>query len=322
VACPDVEAAFAGQRVLVTGAAGFIGAALCQRLCDLQATVHGVSRRPQDCGQVRWWIADLAEQGTADQVIHESKPDLIFHLASRVTGTRDMKAVMPTLRDNLITTVNVLTAACNAGGPRVVLAATSHEPSPDDTDKVPRSPYAAAKTAAADYARMFHALYGLSVVNVRVLMAYGPGQWDDAKLVPYVANCILRGERPRLSSGNQEIDWIYVDDVVEAFLRVAHSADAEGQTIDVGSGQLVTARSIVNDLVRLLGSQVQPIFGALSDRPMELVRVADVARTRSLIGWEPSTPLNIGLAKTAQWYRDRDEGYEDGGRFAALGGGD
>jgi nucleoside-diphosphate-sugar epimerase len=232
-----------------------------------------------------------------------------------------MNAVMPTLRDNLITTVNVLTAACNAGGPRVVMAATSHEPSPDDTDKAPRSPYAAAKTAAAEYVRMFHALYGLSVVNVRVLMAYGPGQWDDTKLVPYVANCILRGEQPKLSSGNQEIDWIYVDDVVEAFLRAAHSADADGQTIDVGSGKLVTARGLVNDFVRLMGSRVQPIFGALSDRPMELVRVADVDRTRSLIGWEPSTPLNIGLAKTAQWYRHRalDGEQKDGGRPAAFG---
>jgi UDP-glucose 4-epimerase len=302
---PDVGAAFAGQRVLVTGAGGFIGAALCQRLCELQATVHGISRRPRDYAQVRWWITDLANQETADQVIQESKPDLIFHLASRVTGTRDMSAVMPTLRDNLITTVNVLTAACNAGGPRVVLAATSHEPSSDDAARVPCSPYAAAKSAAAEYARMFHALYGLSVVNVRVLMAYGPGQWDDTKLVPYVANCIMRDERPRLSSGNQEIDWIYVDDVVEAFLKAAHSTDAEGQTVDVGSGKLVTARSFVNDLVRLMGSQVQPIFGALPDRPMELVRVADVRRTRSLIGWEPSTPLTIGLAKTAQWYRDR-----------------
>jgi len=125
-----------------------------------------------------------------------------------------------------------------------------------------------------------------------------------------------------LGSGNQEIDWIYVDDVVEAFLRAAHSDDAEGQTIDVGSGKLVTAGSLVNDLVRLMGGEVQPIFGALPDRAMELVRVADVARTRRLIGWEPSTPLNIGLAKTAQWYRDRglNGDHKDGDRFAGVDG--
>jgi UDP-glucose 4-epimerase len=303
---PDVEDAFAGQRVLVTGAAGFIGTALCQRLWDLGATVHGVSRRPQNRTEVLWWTTDLAEQGTADRVIGESQPDLIFHLASHVTGTRDLDAVMPTVRSNLLTTINVLTAACNAGGPRVVLAATSHEPSPEDPDDVPCSPYAAAKTAAADYTRMFHALYGLSVVSVRVLMAYGPGQWDGTKLVPYVANCLLRGERPKLSSGNQEIDWIYVDDVVDAFLRAGRSDDAEGQTIDVGSGELVTARTVVNELVRLTGCEVQPIFGALPDRPMERRRVADTARTRRLIGWEPSTTLKTGLARTVQWFRDRN----------------
>jgi nucleoside-diphosphate-sugar epimerase len=305
LAWPDVEAAFTGQRVLVTGAAGFIGTALCQRLGDLGATVHGVSRRPQDRADVLWWTTDLAEKGTADRVIGESQPDLIFHLASHVTGTRDLDAVMPTFRDNLLTTINVLTAACNAGGPRVVLAATSHEPSPDDPDDVPCSPYAAAKIAAADYTRMFHALYGLSVVRVRVLMAYGPGQWDGTKLVPYVVNCLLHGERPELTSGNQEIDWIYVDDVVDAFLRAGRSDDAEGQTLDVGSGELVTARTVVKELVRLTGCEVQPIFGTLPDRPMERRRVADTARTRRLIGWEPSTPLKTGLARTVQWFRDR-----------------
>jgi UDP-glucose 4-epimerase len=92
--------------------------------------------------------------------VHESKPDLIS-TGEPCDGMRDMNPVMPTLRDTLVTTVNVLTAACNAGTPRVVLAATSHEPSPHDMDKVARSPYAAAKTGAAEYARMFHALYGL-----------------------------------------------------------------------------------------------------------------------------------------------------------------
>ncbi len=96
-------------------------------------------------------------------------------------------------------------------------------PSGEDTS-VPGSPYAAAKTAVASYGRMFHALYGLPIVHLRVFMVYGPGPQDITKLVPYVTGCLLRGEPPRLSSGTREIDWIYIDDVVEAFVAAAHAA--------------------------------------------------------------------------------------------------
>jgi nucleoside-diphosphate-sugar epimerase len=150
---------------------------------------------------------------------------------------------------------------------------------------------------------MFHALYQLPIVILRVFMVYGPAQQDLRKLIPYVILTLLRGEMPKLSSGHRQIDWIYVDDVVEAFLAVARAADVEGHTIDVGSGELTTIRSIVEHLVRLINPNMEPIFGALPDRPLEQVRVAQPAQAYAMTGWKPTTPLEEGLRHTATWYQ-------------------
>jgi UDP-glucose 4-epimerase len=135
-------------------------------------------------------------------------------------------------------------------------------------------------------------------------MVYGPGQRDDTKLIPYVTTTLLRDEQPSLSSGTREVDWVYVDDVVAAFLAAA-AATPPGTPVDVGTGELTTVRAVVERIARLVGSDAEPQFGALADRPMERRRVADAARTRELIGWEPETPLDDGLARTVQWFRER-----------------
>jgi nucleoside-diphosphate-sugar epimerase len=118
---------------------------------------------------------------------------------------------------------------------------------------------------------------------------------------------LLRGEQPRLSSGLREIDWIFVDDVVAAFLAAAQAPQADGQTVDVGSGELITVRSLVERLADLVGGSTRPVFGALADRPVEHRRVADVARSAEIIGWKPRTPLAEGLNQTVQWFRARHE---------------
>jgi UDP-glucose 4-epimerase len=298
--------------VLVTGAGGFIGSHLCRSLLASGAEVHGVSRRSTPARGVRWQSADLADPDAVQRLMSEVKPGLVFHLASHVSGSRDLSAVMPTLRDNLVTTVNILTAACEIGHPRVLLAGSLEEGDAADAERPPASPYAAAKASSAAYGRMFHALYGLPVVNLRTFMTYGPGQRDGSKLVPYVTTAFLRGESPRLSSGTREVDWIYVGDVVDAYLAAAVAEGVDGTSIDVGSGDLVTIRSVVEQLVDLTGCEARPRFGALPDRPMERVRRADIEATSDAIGWHAAVPLPDGLARTVAWFRGR----ADGGNWA------
>jgi nucleoside-diphosphate-sugar epimerase len=178
------------------------------------------------------------------------------------------------------------------------------EPQPDGNWPVPCSPYAAAKFAASAYGRMFHSLYRTPVATLRLFMVYGPGQQDVKKLVPYVTLSLLEGRAPELSSGVRRVDWIYVDDVVDGYLAAALSPAVDGCTIDLGSGELVSVRSVVERLTTIVGTPgVVPVFGAVSDRPMEQERCAVLAEARAVLGWSPRTPLDDGLRRTVDWYR-------------------
>jgi nucleoside-diphosphate-sugar epimerase len=152
---------------------------------------------------------------------------------------------------------------------------------------------------------MFHALYGLDVVILRVFMVYGPGQNDLQKLIPYAIQRLLRGESPKLSSGQREVDWIYVDDVVEGFLAAARANGVAGQTVDIGSGTLESIRAVVERLGRQINPTIPLHFGALTDRPLEQVRVADTKRSQAMIRWRPTVSLDDGLTRTVDFYRQQ-----------------
>ena len=295
-----------GKKVLVTGASGFIGQRLCRYLSEQHAEIHAISRliRTTPEADIRWWQGDLADEERVEALFAAVKPDIVFHLASEVTGGRDLSLIMPTFRCNLMSAVNILVAAERNECQRVVMAGSLEEPDQDDINAVPCSPYAAAKWAANGYARMFHALYGTSVVIARLFMVYGPGQQDLRKLIPYVTLSLLRGEQPKLSSGRRPVDWIYVNDVVTGLLNLGHVPGVDGAVVDLGFGELVTTREVVETLRDIIGGP-QPEFGALPERPMERVKAADVGATYRMLGWKPAVPLREGLQKTVEWYQSQ-----------------
>lgn len=298
------HSSWAAATVLVTGASGFIGSHLCRHLRGLGSVVHATSRtgRVSEPGGLRWWQADLGDVATARDLIATVKPDIIFHLSGMVGASPNLELVLPTFHSLLTSTVNLLTVAAEGGRHRIVLVASLTEPQPGHGEQMPGSPYAAAKWASSTYGRMFHRLYGTPCVMVRPFMAYGPAQ-DHNKLIPAVILSLLKGEAPKLSSGQWQADWIYIDDVIEGFLKAALAPKIDGLTIDLGSGTLVSVRDVVHQLVGVIDSKTKPLFGALPDRPFEPMRMADTADTYERIGWKPSTSLISGLRQTVDWYR-------------------
>jgi nucleoside-diphosphate-sugar epimerase len=204
--------------------------------------------------------------------------------------------------------VNLLTALAEQGCKRFVMAGSFMEPSSQEGDIIPTSPYAASKWASAGYIRMFRSLYGLPVTKARVFMVYGPGQQDRTKLVPYSVRCLLKGEPPAISSGQRLVDWIYVEDVADGLLRLAQSPDVDGLTVDLGSGSMIATVDLVEKICQLANPGIRPKVGALVDRPMEPTGAADVARTRELIGWAPRVSLDDGLRMTIESIRSEGAG--------------
>jgi nucleoside-diphosphate-sugar epimerase len=271
-------------------------------LARLGADVQRSGRRPP--APAGWAQCDVADLAQVRETIGRARPDFIFHLASTVTGSRSMSVVLPTLHDNLIGTVHVLLAAAECPGAKVVCLGSLQEPD-EELRGVPPSPYAAAKLAAGAYARMFGALYGVPVTIARPFMAFGAGQADLTKLVPYVVSQLLRGEPANLSSGAQAFDWVYVDDVVEALLAVAASDAANGMTVDVGCGLLTSVRDVAEGIARRLDAVHLLQFDAVPDRRLEPTRKADVERTHALVGFRARVPLETGLDRTVRWHQDR-----------------
>lgn len=307
---PDVgHALFKGRRVLVTGAGGFIGGHLCRRLLALGAATSGTDRSPAPASfPLTWPQTDLSDAAAVCALFQALRPEIVFHLASRVESSRDPAAVLPQFHDTLAATVHVLCAARESGCERVVLANSAEEPRPGQSDAAPPSPYAAAKFAAGAYGRMFQSLYGLSVVIARFFMVYGPSQQDLHKLIPYVILSLLQNQPPRLTSGQRQVDWIFVEDLLDGLLRLAVAPGIAGETIDLGSGVLHTVREVAEELGRMVNPMVPLNFGAQADRAQEHHHVpADVERTARAIGWRARTSLPAGLEQTVAWYRNQWE---------------
>jgi nucleoside-diphosphate-sugar epimerase len=127
-------------------------------------------------------------------------------------------------------------------------------------------------------------------------------------LVPYVIRSLIDGEAPKLASGRREVDWIYVDDVVDAMVACADIRDTDSFSVEIGSGSKVSVSEIAERLCQLISPSLRPILGAIEDRPRDRSWSADVAPAREKLGWQLRTALEDGLRKTVDWYR-RPENY-------------
>ncbi|MCB1009315.1 MAG: NAD-dependent epimerase/dehydratase family protein [Acidobacteria bacterium] len=292
-----------GKRALVTGASGFVGSHLISELLARGAEVTAISRVAQGRARrgVSWIQADLERPGTAESIVERARPDVVFHLASAVTGRRDVDLVAPTLQVNLVAGVRLMVAASRRGVERVVLAGSMEEPDLA-AGEAPSSPYAAAKAAQSLYARFLHAVHGLPVVIARIFMVYGPGQKDLTKLVPYAILEGIEGRAARLASCDRPIDWIFVEDVARGLATLAGAPGVEGESLDLGSGASVTVGDIAARIAAEVGAPA-PLAGCLPPRPLETVRRADVDRTFERTGFLPTVGLDEGLARTIAWYR-------------------
>ena len=299
-----LKSSFHGKRVLVTGATGFIGWRVCEFLTQLETEVYGASRLASDSTLpvgVHPVTLDLSNRKATNETLQSLTPNIVFHLAGLVTGGQSRDLLWPTLQSNLLASINLLDALVNTVAESIIIAGSSEEPPDQQVESVPTSPYSAAKLATTMYTRMFCRLYDVPAVILRPFMTYGPRQ-GGKKLIPHIILSILRAEAPILGNKNRTCDFVYIDDMVRAFLMAATRPELIGKTLEVGSGKGVTIQEIAERLTFILKTEIKPVYSPDSERIGESNRIANVATLHETLGWGPHWTLNEGLQATVTWY--------------------
>jgi nucleoside-diphosphate-sugar epimerase len=299
-------------RVLLTGAAGFIGSHLARLLVGEGHDVTAIARAETD----RWRIADLESrikviEGDLSDLrsmldcIRARRPDVLIHMAWKGwSGKAEADANLSSLGVSL----ELLRRMPDLGCRRFVAAGTCFEYDltaralAETTPLRPHDLYGGCKKSLYEVAQEFSALTGVSVVTPRIFYSYGPYE-DQRRLVPSIVQALLRGEVAKATAGEQVRDYLHVADIASAIWLVAQS-DATG-AVNVASGEPVTIAQIVTRISELLGKPHLLQLGALKYRDGEpMYIVGDPQRLRSL-GWSPAYTLERGLIETIEWWQAR-----------------
>ena len=296
---------FSGKRIVVTGASGFIGSHLCDALVESGAKVYSFDRIVfQESLYLKYQSrqVDLTNWVQVKTELAEIRPDIIYHLAAIVTAKQDMNLVLPMLQNNLVGTVNLLLSASETGCDRVVLIGSAEE----TDDSHPGSPYAASKSAANLYAKLFTHVYGLPIVVLRLFMVYGPRQ-NEEKLIPYSILSLLQNKVPTLSSPEREVDFIYIRDVIRGLLMAGSHPNLENNVIELGTGDAFKIKDVINLISQLLEVNGGPVIISEHNRFEEKNLIVNSDSARTVLGWQPQWSLKDGLVETISWYRQKME---------------
>ena len=315
---PDPD--FAQKRVAITGATGFVGANLARYLVSLGHEVHLLVRpghrdwRTRGLGdQVRMVETDLGSQEQLDAVIGGVRPHWIFHLAAygAYSYQNDFSTMVET---NITGTSNLVHACLKHGFESFVNAGSSSEygykdHAPRENEEVtPNSYYAVTKASAALFCGHMARKHDAIIRTLRLYSVYGP--WEEpARLIPNLLTKGLDGGWPPLVDGSIARDYVYVDDVCEAFVAAAQSRTASPDGIyNIGTGTQTTLSEIAAAVREILDIDRKPEFGTMTARSWDTsVWVSDPANALRDLGWKAKHSLHDGIAKTVDWFNSNPE---------------
>lgn len=310
-----------GKKVLVTGAGGFIGSHLVERLLDLDASVRALLHYNssgnrgllehlaiQDQEKIEFVTGDLLYPETAEAAAEGC--DIIFHLAAIIAIPFSYLRPAQVFENNARSTMNMLQAALKHKPLRFVHTSSSEvygtaQQVPIDESHCleAQSPYAASKIACDKLVQSFHLSYELPSVILRPFNTYGPRQSARA-IVPTIIAQALTQKKVFLGAMHPTRDLNYISDTVEGFIRIAQTPGIEGKTYHIGSGHEISIGDLADRIIRLLGGNVPVIFDANRIRPStsEVGRlICDASRARQDLGWDVTVKLDDGLSQTIEW---------------------
>ena len=313
------------KKVLVTGAGGFIGSHLVERLVGLGASVKAFVRynSRNDWGllellprekikEVEIMPGDLRDSHAVHDAVRDT--DVIFHLGSLIAIPYSYVHPRETIETNIIGALNILISAKEIGTEKLIHTSTSevygtakYVPIDEKHPLQGQSPYSASKTGADMIAESFYRSFDVPVATIRPFNTYGPRQSARA-VIPTIILQALTGKQVRLGSLHPTRDYTYVDDVVEAFIKVAESRDAVGKVINIGSNFEMSIGDIAKKILSILGKDNMAIVTdqkRVRPEKSEVERLwCDNTLAKNVLGWAPRASFDVGLRKTIKWISD------------------
>jgi len=304
------------MKILVTGAGGFVGAAVVREAVRGGHEVFGTvrpggsdARLVDIASHFRLISTDLRNPAQVTATMRELRPDAVVHVAWSGVNNRDRLERLQ-ITDNIEASCHLLEASVEAGVSKFVGLGSQGEYGPFDrkiTEQDLPSPttlYGASKLAVHYLTRQLAAQAGISYAWMRLFSAYGPRD-NPVWLIPSLIQEMLAGRRPKTTLGEQSWDYLFIDDIANAIVAVSTSGTAEG-TFNLGSGRPIRVRSVIEKIRDLIAPQMQLVFGEIPYRADQVWHMeADIARLRTEVGWVPNTDIDAGLAATVQWFRGR-----------------
>lgn len=310
------------RRVLITGGTGFVGANLARHLLTLGDHVHLLLRpkfqdwRIKDfIREVELHVADIADRDSVAKIMQEIKPDRVFHLAvhGAYSHQADPHAIIFT---NLLGTSNLIEASLRIGVESVIHTGSSSEygfqdhPPSEKQFIVPNSPYAVTKAAATHWCSYHARSSRVPMPTARLYSVYGP--WEEPnRFIPTMIAHSLRQTLPALVDPEVERDFIYVEDVCDALIRLADKAPSLndfGAVYNVGTGVGTKIREAVAHIQDRIGETAEPAWGSMKNRAWDATTwVADNSSFVEDIGWQAATKFPDGLEAMANWYVSRPD---------------
>lgn len=303
------------KRILITGATGFVGANLARRLLTDGHEVHLLVRPryaswriEEILSHVTLHTMPLTDGGALDALVASLRPEWIFHLAAHgaYSWQNDAHEIEQT---NVVGTTNLVEACVKTGFEAFVNAGSSseygfkdHAPGEDERLE-PNSCYAAAKASATLFCRQAALEHQVNLTTLRLYSAYGPYE-EPARLMPTLISCGLKDVLPPLVNPDIARDYVYVDDVCEAFVVAAEKKSPPGSIFNLGTGIQTSMREVVEVARRVMNISAEPQWGSMPDRSWDsTIWVADARKITSTLGWKPALSFEQGFVKMVEWFQ-------------------
>lgn len=314
------------KKVLVTGGSGFIASHLCRSLIRQGARLYVLTKYNSVIDNIRlsdiWGRTTMVEADIRNpdslKVIKNIRPDLVYHFAAYNHVGDSFQNISEAIDVNSKGSVNVLDAYEDYE--RFVYISSSEVygfqervPFSEDMTPFPVSPYSVGKYSGELYARMKHHVYGRPIVILRPFNAFGPFQSPRAIIAELIIKC-LKTEEIRTTEGIQTREFNYVENLVDAFLLAGYKKGAVGEVINIGTGNEISIRHLVEKIHKLTASKSRLSMGKISYRPTEIWRMAAMnKKAERILGWRPRLSFDQGLAKTIEWYKKFNYLFSDQG---------